>query len=871
MKRSLLIICCGLLAAALTACSGNSPGTKLAKYETVSHKPGNVQAFMEAIETEWTAVKEAQAISDEHAGKTNEEVRRTLRDTARIVTVRAHRRLMSEFPTYYDWWLQDGNFSEEQQQWQKEHTQYGKTPGINWFRTSVEEEIGLRLDKVAAELGKSADAKTIEDKFEQYTSMCGERRAKRLARFTENKPQVLFTKFEVLRPSFFAYTEGLSDARTERNYFPGGELAMLTMDGIWAAEEPLIKDSLGVLRDPEIHFDGQHAVLAWKKSVKEDDFHIYELDLQNREIKQLTFGLGYADIEPTYLPDDNILFNSTRCGTAVDCWTTEVSNLYVCDRQGRYMRRIGFDQVHTSNPAVLDDGRVVYTRWDYNDRGQVWTQPLFQMNPDGTAQSEYYGMNSWFPTTSTHIRQIPGTRKIMATLTGHHTPQHGKLGIIDPEAGRDENQGVMMVAPYEKAEAVKVDAYGQYGDQFQYPYPLTEDEFLISYSPLGYYAERPINFGIYWMDIHGNRELLAADAALSCNTPELIVPRERPFVRASNVDYEKETGTYYVQNIYEGPGLEGIEKGAVKKLRVVEIEFRTAGIGDVSSSGPGGGAGNFCPPSVGNGAWDLKKIHGTVDVHPDGSVMFEAPARTPLYFQALDDKGFVIQTMRSWSTLMPGEMQSCVGCHEHKNSVPVFDHPVSMAMNNPVQKIEPFEGGKRTFSFIAEVQPILDRECISCHDGVKHEMSLSGELKVFEEQSRRKFSEAFVNLTHAKNFRNDGSIWLRGRDTNPEVNWISSLSEPTLLKPYHAGAATSNLIKRLENGHGGAKLTPSEIRTVATWIDMCVPFIGDYKEANNWTPEQMELYDYHEKKRKEAEAEEKETLGEYINSLALAK
>lgn len=120
-----------------------------------------------------------------------------------------------------------------------------------------------------------------------------------------------------------------------------------------------------------------------------------KMEMPSRKLKQITSGLGFADIEPIYLPDENILFNSTRNGSAVDCWTVEVSNLYLCDREGRYMRQVGFDQVHTSNPTLLDDGRVVYTRWEYNDRGQVFMQPLCQMNPDGTGQAEYYGGNSF--------------------------------------------------------------------------------------------------------------------------------------------------------------------------------------------------------------------------------------------------------------------------------------------------------------------------------------------------------------------------------------------------------------------------------------------------------------------------------------------
>lgn len=402
-----------------------------------------------------------------------------------------------------------------------------------------------------------------------------------------NSPQVAFTKFEVLRPSFFAYTEGLSDARNECNFFPRGELALIQMEGIWAKEETLLADFTGVFRDPDVHFDGNHMVFAWKKSLKEDDFHLYEMEFPSRKVKQLTSGLGFADIEPVYLPDENILFNSTRSGNAVDCWTVEVSNMFICDRDGQYTRRVGYDQVHTVKPSVLDDGRVVYTRWEYNDRGQVYTQPLFQMNPDGTGQAEYYGGNSFFPTTVVHARQIPGTRKVMATFNGHHTPQHGKLGILDPEAGRDENEGTMLVAPLRKPEAEVIDAYGQFGDQFQHPWPLNETEFLVSYSPLGYYAGRPIDFGIYWMNVNGERELLVSDPTISCNQPVVLGPRKRPFTRVNTVDYRKDDGVYYMQNVYADNGVEGIEPGTIKKLRVMEIIFRPASVGAALGLGKG--------------------------------------------------------------------------------------------------------------------------------------------------------------------------------------------------------------------------------------------------------------------------------------------
>lgn len=764
---------------------------------------------------------------------------------------RAHVALNANYPIYYDWWLQDGDT-------------------VNWFLQdrSLAEQLALRMQKLDIQAEPGQGAEGLKTAFTAYFAACENRRAERLASFLESNPQVVFAKYEPFRPSFFAYTEAVSDSKGEFNYIPGTELALLTMDGIWGSEEVLIEDSLGVIRDPEVHFDGRHVLFSWKTSAREDDYHLYEMDLGNRKVKQITTGLGRADIEGIYLPDGNILFNSTRCGNSVDCANPDVSNMFLCDREGRYIRQVGFDQVHTVRPTLLDDGRIVYTRWDYNDRSQVWTQPLFQMNPDGTGQTEYYGVNSWFPTTATHVRQIPGTRKIMATMTGHHSPQHGKLGIIDPEAGRDENQGVMFVAPYHRPPADRVDSYGQFGDQFQYPFPLNEQEFLVSYSPLGYYVGAPFRFGIYWMNLDGERELLVSDPDNACNAPLLAAEREVPFARASTVDYTKDFGTYYVQNIYEGNSLKGIKPGEVKKLRIVELEFRVASVGAAFGFGDGGAGHANTPVGVGNTAWDVKRVLGTVDVYEDGSAFFDAPARTPLYFQALNEDGFVIQTMRSWSTLQPGEFQSCVGCHEHKNTVPVANHPVSIAMNAGSQQIVPhYEGGvEKGFSYIEEVQPIWDKHCISCHDGKKQSMSLLGDLKVVENQTRRKFSDSYLNLTHAYKMDRGNDSW-QGDPNNKEVNWISALSEPTLLPPYKAGAATSNLIKRLENGHGGAKLTQAEIQTVGLWIDLLVPFVGKYQEAADWSSDEHKFYAYHEKKREELRAEERASVQAYIESL----
>lgn len=189
-----------------------------------------------------------------------------------------------------------------------------------------------------------------------------------------------------------------------------------------------------------------------------------------------------------------------------------------------------------------------------------------------------------------------------------------------------------------------------------------------------------------------------------------------------------------------------------------------------------------------------------------------------------------------------------------------------MAMDKQIQAIAPEGTGDRAFSYINEVQPIWDANCVSCHDGVKSKLSLKGELKVVDKQTKRKYSDSYLSLTHASHQTRDNDSW-QGNAHHPEVNWVSSLSEPTLLAPYFAGSNTSNLIKRLESGHGGCKLTKEEIATVALWIDMCVPFISDYREANDWTQEEKDYYTRYEKKRESARADEKENIRLYLQSL----
>ena len=781
--------------------------------------------------------------------------------------------IQQDFPIETDWLNQDLGITVCEQWFQDDgktdSEERAITTALKGLKdsTSFEERFqSLRKDKA-----EPSDARWLT----LYAEIAQARRAQRLQPLQKAWPTIVFTKHHSFGGSHYAYTEDLSDSaypereRHNPDYRMGASLCLLQInpDGT-SSVESLLESPDGIIRDPDVSYDGKRILFSKRNSNTDDDFHLYEMDIASREVRQLTDGLGYADYESVYLPNGDILFNSTRCVQIVDCWWTDVSNLYTCNADGQQIRRTSFDQVHTNYPTVMEDGRVIYTRWDYNDRGQLFPQPLFQMNPDSTGQTEFYGNNAWFPTTILHARGIPGTEKVLAVISGHHSHQRGKLGILDPAKGRQEADGVQLIAPVRETTPERIDAYGQDGAQFQYPYPLSEREFLVTFSPYGGNRNYPKPFAIYFMDIDGNRELLVSDPNISCNQPVPLVSRELPHHRPSQVDYAKDEGTYYLQDIYTGLGLKDVARGEIEKLRVVALDFRAAGIGYNQNRGEAGGALVSTPISIGNGAWDPKIVLGEAKVHEDGSALFKVPARTPLYFQAIDKQGRVAQTMRSWSTLQPGEMSSCVGCHEDKNQAPPTAYVKTMATQQEPQALTPFQNVEGGFSFPKYIQPILNKNCVQCHNNrealftrisgeTPSEQKSSTALNVFslmadtneDTSAKRLWSDAYLALTNSQPRKKEFPLTNMAGHSNELVNWLSTQSRPDALPSYHAGSGKSNLLTLLADGHGETNLSREELALIACWIDLGVPYCADYTEAAAWSDKEKSLYKQALKKR----------------------
>ncbi|MDR2706256.1 MAG: hypothetical protein LBC02_10800 [Planctomycetaceae bacterium] len=759
---------------------------------------------------------------------------------------------------------------------------------------------------------------------ELYFDACKQRRQERLDYIRTKTNKIVYAKHYLF--SGCAGSPNLVIHLSDEQFFDqttecrsGSQLCLIHLEPNGELRhEVLLNEPNGVITDPNISFDGETIVFSMRHSFADDDYHLYTMNLTDRVVKQITFspevnGRKYpcADFEPCFTPQGDIIFVSSRKTQVVDCWGTTVGDIFRCSPDGKNIQRLTYDELSANTPQITNDGRVMYARWEYSDRNAYYLHGIFTMNPDGTMQTEYCGNNSMYPASYLQSRPIPNSNKIVSIISGHHVQAKGKLALVDRNLGTQDGKGIEYVAgaspdgtPGRKRSTIKtegfgfnpaIDYFGQDGPQYQYPFAFDEDHYLVAFCPEGWKNsyDGPYNppMGIYFMTADGERELLAFDWKISSGHPIAVAPRPLPPIKLDQIDPTNNFGTFVVQDIYLGPGLKNIPRGTVKRLRVVALEYRAAAIGRGSNAGETDSGLCQTPISFNNGAWDVKHVLGEVDIEPDGSVAFQVPARTPVYFQLLDEKGYCVQTMRSWSTLQGGEIFACLGCHEDKleTAIMPLNRSATQALRKSPQKLQPF-GNKphplmvrlekencldsienywgvnaplpivdadfpvTGFSYTQEIQPILDKHCVACHqagldqsDPTKTStLSLTGEFKsvdtmkkLSDDNYKRAFTQSYLALT------NNG--FLKG---SRYIQWLEVRSRAEMIPPYHTGSAKSPLMKYLEPNHYGVHVSDTEKRTIACWIDLLIPFCGSYPQANLWTERDKNEYLYFIQKRR---------------------
>lgn len=592
-------------------------------------------------------------------------------------------------------------------------------------------------------------------------------------------------------------------------------------------------DRRRLITDVDLHWDAERLLFSMPGS--HDKWHVFEIGVDGKCLRQLT-PTDQADVhyyDSCYLPNSDIAFVSTAPLQGVPCNAgVIVGMMYLMDGDGRNIRQVCFEQDHTYCPTVMNDGRILYLRWDYTDTPHVWNRILFSMNPDGTGQTEFYGSNSYWPNSIFYARPVPDhPTKVAGIVTGHHVGRAGELVIFDSAMGRHEVEGVVQRIPGygQKIEPLIEDKLTEHSwPKFLHPYPLSDEHFIVSCKPT------PDSlWGIYLVDIYDNMVLLKEQEGHVLVEPIPLRRTDKPPVIVDRTQPDRDDAVVYLEDVYVGPGLQGIPRGAVKSLRVFTYHFgyqKLAGIDHrVGADGP----------------WEVKRVLGTVPVESDGSALFRIPAKTPISIQPLDAEGQALQLMRSWMTAMPGETLSCVGCHEHRNSSPPSMN--TLAATRKPSEIQPWYGPTRGFSFKREVQPVLDRYCVGCHNG-----------------TRRHDGRAIPNL------RGDQDVYYAYRHGNPELQVFEDVAKEGLMgkyrgifepsyialrsrirvgglesdlhllppKEFHAG--TTELVQMLRKGHRGVELDQESWDRLITWIDLNAPCHGTWSEFTPISGNQQE-------------------------------
>lgn len=592
---------------------------------------------------------------------------------------------------------------------------------------------------------------------------------------------------------------------------------------------------------PELSWDGKKVLFAYcrfyphvpdlpdkakKSNLPEDAFyHIFEIDLDGTNRRQLTRG-RYDDFDARVLPSGEIVFLSTRKGRSVqttrsgaeataaedlpdsyvrcggdDYRPVPVFTLHAMDADGGRLRPLSAFENFEWSPCVANDGRILYTRWDYIDRFNGHFFSLWAARPDGSNPELVYGNYTVRPQALLEARPIPGSTRLLCVASAHHSITGGSIVRLDRGRGTEGEAPIDRLTPdvpFPETEGWPTNYYAS-------PYPLSEEHFLVAWSdrPLPPHCRvdasdaNPSNAsGIYLADAFGNLELLYRDPEISSTGPVPVRPRPRPHAFPSAVAPEgPEEGRFLLLDVYRG--LEGVPRGSVKALRVVGVPPKTQP--------------HMNQPNLGVSSEDPGKfLLGTAPVEEDGSAHFRVPSGIPVFFQALGEDGLAVQTMRSLTYVWPGETLSCAGCHEPRESAPPAGRLRPIAAGREPSRLRPGPPGSWPLRFDELVQPVLDRACVSCHrPGGAEERA------------------APLDLTPARSY--ESLLDYAGKD----LRGLAFERDRSL--PGDCVARRSKLFAFLANGGPGARCAQGEARLgggdlerIAVWMDLYAQRLGHF-------------------------------------------
>jgi len=669
------------------------------------------------------------------------------------------------------------------------------------------------------------------------------------------------------------YTEFINSKWT-----PGGGLCVLNLR-TGKVREIATELQGGVFERFDVSFDAQRVVFAWKPAWQEG-YRIYEIGIDGRGLRQLTFPQadeerlvelyrarphyhhGTDDMHPCYLPDGGICFISTRCQYGILCdapddFTTTV--LYRMDSDGKNMRKLTNSSVSEASPVMMPDGRILYTRWEYLDKGAVSLKCLWAVRPDGTCSSEIYAADISLPPTFIYARPIPDAAEKYVVLGTPHCPQNGIGTVIrlNMHHNTRTREPMTYMTPYVDIQAEpgfsfregdgpwRRDGRGR-GPLFKDPYPLSEKLFLVSHKPAGPVWTDPKGYGLYLLDEKGTVHEVYRDPEISCWMPFPLKPRETPPVLSTACDpvlAARNEAVCIVSDVYRG--LANVERGTIKYIRVLEQVPRPWATRR-RWRGDGYDQQHACITK--DTHLGLKVQYGIVPVEEDGSAHFVVPANANVSLHVLDENYLAVQKERTYVNYMPGETRACVGCHEIPTAeLPDADRGVVAALRRSPSIPGPQPGeesGRRPLHYPTDVQPVFDKHCVKCHSGQtpKGELNLSGERTALfnvsyeslvpERRRRPRRDRGLLGPVIGENHPKTGNVhYLRARSVGSHASVLVAMLAPgkvRLADPEQAERAA-----KLAETHKAIRLTQAELLKISNWVDTNCQYYGAYWGRRN--------------------------------------
>ncbi|MDP6543081.1 MAG: hypothetical protein QGH60_03765 [Phycisphaerae bacterium] len=586
-------------------------------------------------------------------------------------------------------------------------------------------------------------------------------------------------------------------------FSPGG--ALKTIDFKTGKVTTLLETREGLIRDPDVHFDAKRIVFAMRRN-KAEDYHIWEIGVDGKGLKQLTSLKGVSDFDPIYLGDDSIVFASTRDPKYNMCSRDHAANLHRMNADGSNILRITRNTLFDNHPALLPDGRILYARWEYVDRNFGDAHSVWVVNPDGTNQAIYWGNNTASPGAVFNQHIIPGTKQMLCILGPHHDKLRGAMAIIDRRLGMDGKKPVVRTWPAGAINIIRAggrfdcDSFARFRTKYEDPWALGDKQFLCSRT-----FGKGDQTGLFLIDLKGNELMLHTEGG-GCYDPMPIKRRLRPPVKPDHRNFKGLPGLVHLQNVYRGTHMEGVKPGSIKYLRIIESPPKKTWSGG-SWNGQG-----YQAPGMNWHDFTAKKILGDVPIEKDGSAYFEVPSDTFIFFQALDANKMMVQSMRSGTVVQSGETQSCIGCHEDRlKTDPAAAAGATVAGKRKPSKLTGWYGPARHFSYMREVQPVFDKHCLKCHDFGKKaskKLVLAGDRNPY-------FNASYIDLW----------IWRR------RLVKLVGGGPAEVQQAFSWGSHPSKLSQVLRNKpkqHKDLKLSAEDMDRINTWLDLNGPYYPDY-------------------------------------------